>query len=80
MEENLPKNPPPDDGQSWLYKIVVLPKYLGEFIFDILGRSEASDVSKFILGYMLLAAVLLLLLGMISPDLLQELLHYFFRA
>ena len=41
MEKNNPDNKISTDEQSWLYKIVILPKYLGEAIFNLSGKTEA---------------------------------------
>jgi hypothetical protein len=64
--------------QSWLYKIVVLPKYLGELIFTIIAKDDASESSKFILGYLLLAALILIIFGIISPETVNAFFDYFF--
>lgn len=69
---------PTEDEQSLLYKIVILPKYLGEVIFNLFNRKDITETSKFILGYMLLAAMILLVLGLIAPDTLKAFFNYFF--
>lgn len=65
--------------QTWLYRIAVLPKYFGEAILNLLGRNEATEASKFILGYMLIAALILLVLGFISPETVKALFSYLFQ-
>jgi hypothetical protein len=79
VEEKTPESKVAEDEQSWLSKIVILPKCFGEAIFNLLGRSDASEASKFILGYMLIAAVILLILGFISPETLKAFFDTFFK-
>ena len=79
MEEDTFENTPSDEQQSWLVKIVVLPKYLGEFIFDLLGRREVKESYKFIIGYLLLLGVFLLGMGFIAPELLSAILKALFQ-
>lgn len=69
---------PNEQEQTWLYRIVVLPKYFGEAIFKLLGRDDASEASKFILGYMLIAAAIVLIVGIISPDTVKAFFETFF--
>ena len=68
-----------EENQSWLFKIVILPKHLGEIVFGLFGWKEATEASKFILGYMLIAALALLILGIISPEVLKAFFTYFFQ-
>jgi hypothetical protein len=75
----IPPEETSQDEQSWLYKIVILPKHFGEAIFNLIGKNNATESSKFILGYMLLAALILLIFGIISPESLQMLFKYFFK-
>ena len=70
---------PAQDKQNWLYKIVILPKYFGEAIFNLLGKNNTSEGAKFILGYMLLAGLFLLALSIISPESAQALLAFIFK-
>ena len=70
---------PANEEQSWLYKIVILPKHLGKAIFDLLGKTETSEPLKFILGYMLLAALILIIVGIISPETVKAFFNYFFQ-
>ena len=65
------------ENQSWLFKIVILPKYLGEAIFKLLGWNDIAESSKFILGFMLIAAFALLILGIISPETLKAFFAFF---
>ena len=74
----MEEKPVPEE-QSWLYKIVILPKYLGDAIFSLTGNNEASEPSKFILGYMLLAVLILLIVGIFSPDTVKAFFDYFFK-
>lgn len=71
--------PDKEKRQSWLLQIVTLPKYLGEAIFALIGNKKTPESSKFILGYMLIAAFALLILGIISPETLKAFLGYFFQ-
>ena len=73
------KNTPTEEQPSWLSKIVVLPKFIGELIFTILAKDDASEVSKFILGYMILAGVILIILGIVFPETLKALINYLYK-
>ena len=79
MEEKIPEEKSVNEEQSWLYKIVVLPKYIGELIFTIIAKDDASEPSKFISGYMLLVVLILLIVGIISPDTVKAFFDYFFK-
>lgn len=68
-----------EENQSWLFKLVLLPKYLGEAIFKLLGWHDIAESSKFIIGYMLIAAFALLILGILSPETLKAFFDYFFK-
>ena len=76
---NQPEKNSTEEEQSWLFKIVVLPKYLGEAIFSLIGKSEATETSKFILGYMLVAGLALVIIGILSPETLKAFFAYFFN-
>lgn len=66
------------EEQSWLLSIVVLPKYLGEFVFTLLNNTTATETSKYLLGYFLLLGAALLVLRIIVPETLTTLLQFIF--
>ncbi len=82
MTEHLPSPPTEtnssEEKPSWLLSIVILPKHLGEAIFMLIKKDDASEPSKFILGYLVLLGLIILALSIFSPEVLTTLLQYFF--
>ena len=66
------------EEQSLLFRIVAFPKYIGQFVFDIIKYSDAADYFKIMVGYGIIIVIILLLMGTITPDALASLWRFFF--
>ena len=66
-------------GRKNLWKIIFTsPKYLGRFVLDIFGRSEAKDFTTLVVGYFILIIGLLIWRGVINLQLLESIWRFFF--
>ncbi len=53
-----------------LKTILMFPKYFGRFVFDLFGRHDSAETSSIILGWVLIFAVLLVIEGIVKPDII----------
>ena len=74
----MPDEKSPTEKQSILYQIVTFPKYIGQLVFEIIKYNDAADYSKMMVGYGLIAVVILVLMGILAPDILKSFLAFLF--
>lgn len=61
-----------------LITILSLPKYLGQFALDLLGRDTTRDSTALVMGWIIVIALLLLAFGIVNVDMLVKLKEAFF--
>ena len=60
------------------FVFVVVPKTIGRLFFDLFGQGEKVALSSIIIvGYIAITVVVLLLLGVLSPNILVNLYQFF---
>ncbi|MCP4140444.1 MAG: hypothetical protein GY755_09170 [Chloroflexi bacterium] len=77
-KEVEPKSTPPAEKQSLLFQVVTFPKHIGQLVFEIIRYSDAADYAKMMVGYGLIAVIVLLLLGILAPDILKSFSAFLF--
>ena len=79
-KENRSIKPTPstDEKKSLLFQIVTFPKHIGQLAFDIIKYSDASGYAKMMVGYGITVVFILVLVGIIAPDVLKSFLRFLF--
>ena len=58
--------------------VITIPQTIGQFVLDILGRDKASVTTARLLGWMIIIGIILLATGVLTPELLINIWHFFF--
>ena len=63
---------------TFILKIITFPQYLGHFLLDIFGRSDAKDTTALIAGWLLVIIVAFIWRGDISIQFIESVWRFFF--
>ncbi|SRR5258706_1258955 len=60
------------------FAFVIIPKTIGRLLFDIVGQGDKAALSSTVIfGYITIIVTVLLLLGVLSPNTLIDIYHFF---